>query len=441
MMRKCFALILFIGFMSNSKAQNPINPGKGMCDPQVRVYGNKIYLYATHDSSVNNKDFVMNDWWIWSTKDLVHWKYESTLKPDDTYLKHPYNSCWATDAISRDGKYFMYFSAGQTDVGVVTSKTPIGPWKDPIGKPLLPQDITPTLERDPGIVVDSLGNGYIVFGCWDYYIAKLNPDMVSLAEKPQLIQLDVKNGPYGLGKTDDKPFMHYYKGHYYLSWGCYYAMSTNIYGPYTYKGSIITKERTAPIFQNHLTHDRHGSFFEYNHQWYFICNDKSYPGTHEFFRNSVVNYLHYKDNGEIDPVYIDTVGVGRYDAAGGVIEAENYFNTTNTQVKECNEGGFEVVSIRNGSALYYPNVFNLKAASEMAFRYSSPLNITDGLIEIHEDNPKGKLLGKVKIQQTKEWQDYTTTKTTLQNKAGKVNLCLVFKGKEGELLHLNWIKF
>ena len=155
----------------------------------------------------------------------------------------------------------------------------------------------------------------------------------------------------------------------------------------------------------------------------------------------MVNYLHYRDNGEIDPVYIDTVGVGRYDAAGGVIEAENYFNTTNTQVKECPEGGFEVVSLSNGSALYYPNVFNLKASSEMAFRYSSPLNITDGLIEIHEDNPKGKLLGKVKIQQTKEWQDYTTTKTTLQNKAGKVNLCLVFKGKEGELLHLNWIKF
>ena len=215
-MRKCFALVLVMGFMSNSKAQNPINPGRGMCDPQVRVYGDKIYLYATHDSSFNNKNFVMNDWWIWSTKDLVHWKYESTLKPEDTYLKHPYNSCWATDAISRDGKYFMYFSAGQTDVGVVTSNTPIGPWKDPIGKPLLPQDLTPTLERDPGIVVDSLGNGYIVFGCWDYYIAKLNPDMVSLAEKPQLIQLDVKNGPYGLGKTDDKPFMHYYKGHYYL---------------------------------------------------------------------------------------------------------------------------------------------------------------------------------------------------------------------------------
>ena len=441
-MKKWIVLALLMAFEFHIKAQNPINPGIGLCDPQVRVYDDKVYLYATHDSSINNKGFVMNDWWIWSTSDLVHWKYESTLKPEDTYLKRPFRSCWATDAMSRDGKYYMYFSAGTTDVGVVISDSPTGPWKDPIGKPLLPKTLTTTLERDPGIVVDSLGNAYIVFGCMDYYIAKLNPDMVSLAETPKLINLDVKNGPYGIGKTDDKPFIHYYNGQFYLSWGCYYAMSTNVYGPYTYKGSIITKERTAACFQKPLTHDRHGSFFEYNHQWYFICNDKSYPGSNGHFRNSVVSYLHYKNNGEIDPIYLDAVGVGRYNALDSVIEAENYFNESFTSTKECVEGGFEVVGIRNGSALYYPNLFNLKPNTKISFRLSSPLNYKNGIIEIHENNPKGALLGMVKISKTKSWLDYKTISTTLHNKGGNnLNICLVFKGKEGEFLHFNWFKF
>ena len=89
-----------------------------------------------------------------------------------------------------------------------------------------------------------------MFGCWDFYIAKLNEDMISLAETPRKILVDRKMGPYGPGKMDDKPFLHKRRGVYYLSWGCYYAMADNVYGPYTYKDSIIKAERAAPDLQN-----------------------------------------------------------------------------------------------------------------------------------------------------------------------------------------------
>jgi arabinoxylan arabinofuranohydrolase len=427
----------------NLLAQNPIVPGKGLCDPQVRIYNNKIWLYATHDASVESKDFVMYDWWVWSSTDLVNWKYESTLKPEETYLGRPDKDCWATDAMSRNGKYYFYFSRGFTDIGVVMSDSPKGPWHDPLKKPLVPASLTPVEERDPSILMDDDGSAYIVFGVWDFYIAKLNDDMISLAEEPKLMVLDQKNGPYGAGKTDDKSFIHKYNGKYYLSWGCYYAMSDNVYGPYSYKGSFYSKDRLEPEFQKSYKaydRDRHGSFFELYNQWYFICNDNSIPPSTPYFRNSVISYVHYKDNGEIEPVYLTRLGVARYDAAAGPIEAENYFKAVKINKKECPEGAYEIRDIKNGSSLTYAKVMNLKANTSLTFRVASG-NPDEGVIEIHENDENGKLLGKCTISNTGGWNVYKTISCKLKNESGQKDISLVFKGKGGELLRLNWFNF
>ena len=132
------------------KDGNPIVVGKGLCDPQVRIYGDQAYLYATHDAVPGSVKFIMNDWWVWQSSDLVNWKQVSTLRPEDTYWGKPCNQCWATDAMSRNGRYYFYFSRGPEEIGVVRSDSPAGPWKDPLGKPLIAQGSTPTLARDPG---------------------------------------------------------------------------------------------------------------------------------------------------------------------------------------------------------------------------------------------------------------------------------------------------
>jgi beta-xylosidase len=204
--------------------------------------------------------------------------------------------------MTRNGQYYFYFTRGRSEIGVVRGDTPAGPWKDPLGKPLIASGSTPTTARDPGILQEKDGTSYIVFGVFEYYIARLNEDMISLAETPRKILLDQKMGPMGPGKTDDKPFLHRRSDIYYLSWGCYYAMSDNVYGPYAYKDSIIKVEHTDSELQKQaqgLTSDRHGSFFELHNQWYFGCNDKSWPGTNDHYRDSVISYVHYRDNGEM----------------------------------------------------------------------------------------------------------------------------------------------
>ena len=57
--------------MTGLLSGNPILQGRGVCDPHVRIFGDKAYLYATHDKAPDSADFVMEDWWIWSSPDLV----------------------------------------------------------------------------------------------------------------------------------------------------------------------------------------------------------------------------------------------------------------------------------------------------------------------------------------------------------------------------------
>lgn len=291
---------------------NPILPGRGVCDPHIRVYGNRAYLYATHDKCPANTKFEMNDWWIWSTPDLVSWSLEATVRPDQTYHGKPCKDCWAVDAIEREGKHYLYFSLGPTEIGVLQGESPVGPWHDPLGKPLVAEGSVATEARDPGLFRDDDGEYYIVFGTWSFFIARMNRDMVSMAENPKPLLIRNPEGPYGPGRTDDKPYLHKRAGIYYLSWGCYYGMSEKLYGPYQCQGSIIQRENICTALQDPgdcgIDHDRHGSFFEWDGQWYFICNEKGLTRS-EWFRDSSICYVDYTPGGRILPVQITEEGV------------------------------------------------------------------------------------------------------------------------------------
>ena len=92
------------------------------------------------------------------------------------------NQCWATDGAYKNGFWYWYLSVGGSQVAVVRSKSPAGPWEDVLGKPLLSDALAksldpPTTFRDPGILEDPTdGAVYLISGVFTYYIAKLNDD-------------------------------------------------------------------------------------------------------------------------------------------------------------------------------------------------------------------------------------------------------------------------
>lgn len=293
---------------------NPIIPGGGVCDPAIRIYGDKAYLYATHDTPLkapertSERGFHMMNWWVWSSPNLVDWKLEGTLDPAIFGFPKGFKDCWATDGASKNGKYYWYVCTPAMSY-VAVSDTPTGPWTSPLGNKAIMGG------RDPSAFIDDDGAAYLITGVWHYHIARLNDDMISLAEKPRVIEIVNPLGPYNHdGKnernpTDDKPYLHKRNGWYYLSWGCYYGMSKNIYGPYECKGSVLSKENIIPpMSRQEAVFDRHGSFFEWRGRWFFIYNDRTFTKS-GYYRDSAISDVEYLDNGEIAPVRLTRKGV------------------------------------------------------------------------------------------------------------------------------------
>jgi hypothetical protein len=291
------------------------------------VFNNRAYIFAGHDfADPNGKQWDTREWWVWSSADMVEWTMESVLKPEDTYIKRSGSNAWAGDAAERNGKYYCYFSNAARDTGVAVSDSPGRPYRDALGKPMLPERVTPTRSYDPTLFVDddAQKTPYLIFGspAWvkngdSYYMARMNVDMVSLAETPRKIILQNPDGT--INKADDKNFLHKHNGLYYLSWRSKYATSTNAYGPYTYRGDIGT------------THD-HASFCPWNNQWFMCYTIFDRTGAH---RASGLCYIHFKDNGEMATVEheIKAYGVGRYEGTWPQIQAEWYMAASDGTVK------------------------------------------------------------------------------------------------------------
>jgi len=65
-------LLLWSICINNAFAQNPIVQTNYTADPSPLVYNGKVYLYTSHDED-NSSWFVMNDWRLYTTEDMVNW--------------------------------------------------------------------------------------------------------------------------------------------------------------------------------------------------------------------------------------------------------------------------------------------------------------------------------------------------------------------------------
>jgi arabinoxylan arabinofuranohydrolase len=434
-----FFLLLFSPF---AMGQNPIL--KGYADAHMKIWNGRMYVSAGKDKSPDIKGFAMPNWSIYSSSDLVNWKLECNILPEETFIGKGSLKCWASDITTLNGKYYFYFSHGGAETGVLAADQPDGPYRDVIKRPLIPEAYSVNHEYDPTIFVEEDGSQYLIFGrdgfdgknLIHYQIAKLNKDMVSF-EVPRDLLTDKEFGFGEKNRARDHQYFHKYNGTYYLSCAGAYMTSANIYGPFK-------NER-------HTGQNGHSSFCEYNGQWYHMYEWTCEPFGNRSYRQVSMTYLHYKENGDMvddlnflqatavakEGKYFKT-GVGNYDASWEKIEAEWYFKKEGALVKrESPTGGFEIRNIHNNDYLAFPNIKSLTANSTINFRVS-PIHPKGGTIEIHQDSETGPMLGKCKIPGSEALSGYKTVSCKLKNEAGIANLYLVFKGRNDELLRLDW---
>lgn len=398
---------------------NPIIFRQGVCDPHIHIFDGKAYLYATHDSPGYEEGFHMEEWQIWSSEDLIDWTQDAVISPKDFYCG-ALDQCWAVDAAYKNGKYYWYFSTGDWGVGVGVSENPAGPFCDDLGAPLIDYRTDPVdcPKWDPCVFQDEDGEAYLIVGeCrlpkpWDcYFIARLNEDMISLAEP--LRRIEYQDNPC----PEDKPSIHKYGGKYYLTHSSYYAVSDHVYGPYRHLGNMDCNID-------------HGSFFTYHNQTYFASGGMDNPN--RYLRASYIVPCHYRKDGSIVMEQkMMEYGCGQYDAAWKKIEAEWYFSASRECKEELPDGDF-AVKLRAGEMISFPNVANIEKDTSIQFFGKSLMPEKAAEIEIREEN--GMLLGICRIEKGEELKVH---QSHLLCGWGTKSLCFCAKGD----VLIDWFSF
>ncbi|SHE80016.1 Glycosyl hydrolases family 43 [Mariniphaga anaerophila] len=304
-------------------------------DPSAHVFNGKIYIYPSHDidAGIPENDlgdhFDMRDYHVFSMDSVDGPVTDHGVALDVKNVPWAGRQMWAPDAAYKNGKYYFYFPLKDKNdifrIGVAVGENPEGPFI-PLENP-----IKGSFSIDPAVLDDGDGNFYIYFGgLWGGQlqryrnnkaiecgnepkddepalcarVAKLTDNMTEFAEEPRdVIILDENGTPLKAGDHERRyfegPWMHKYNGKYYFSYStgnthllCY-AIGDNPYGPFTYKGVILT-----PV----VGWTTHHSIVEFNGKWYLFHHDSKPSGGKTWLRSIKVVELEYNNDGTIKTI-------------------------------------------------------------------------------------------------------------------------------------------
>lgn len=301
---------------------NPLIKNKFTADPAPLVHDGTLYLYVGHDEFYEGQDtasggreFNITEWLCYSTEDMQTWTdHGSVLKPTD--FEYGIGEAWASQVIESDGKFYYYTTvqAGEPYnskvVGVAVADNPLGPFTDPIGKPLITDDMTSNGERgwwndiDPTFIKDDEGQAWLSWGNGTCFLVKLKPNLIELDGEIQVV--DIPNFAEG-------PWLHKHDDLYYLTYASMdlgfetisYATATSMEGPWTPHGELTGRAENSFTI--------HPGIAEFNDKWYLFYHNATLtidgmPGA--IGRRSVcVDELHHNPDGTLKFVEQTTGGV------------------------------------------------------------------------------------------------------------------------------------
>lgn len=274
---------------------NPIIRDKHTADPAALVENDTLWLFAGHDAAGNQSGYVMKDWLLYSTTDMKHWtEYPSPLRIDDFRWADSKQAYAGHVAKGKDGRYYWYVSTNWCGIGVAVADKITGPYRDALGKPLLTnKDCFASKHSwaciDPAILIDDDGTAYIIWGNRECYCAKLKDNMTET--DGEIRRIDVP-------RFTEAPWMHKYNGKYYLTYASgwpekiAYAVSDNIFGPYTPMGVI------SEIAGNSNT--THPAIVRFKDQWLFFSHNGGLSDGGSYSRSVVAEPMSYDRDGHIN---------------------------------------------------------------------------------------------------------------------------------------------
>ena len=439
----------------------PLFQTKYTADPSPLVVGDTLFLYTSHDASPedipdeNEKGsagFFMYDWLLWSTTDMVNWtEHGAVASLKDFPWRSRENGAWAIQTVERNGKYYLYAPLHGHGIGVLVADSPYGPFKDPLGKPLV-WDQSNWFDIDPSVYTDDDGQAYMYWGNPHTFWAKLGDDMTSLTS-------EVTKLPH-IPNYQEGPWFYKRNGHYYLGFASTccpealgYAMSDSPTGPWEWKGYIMQPTQrdrgNHPGICDYKGHSYvFGQNYDLMHLDTFVHHERRSVSATEIIYNAdgtiqevpywldqqPMKQLHWLNPYQRVEAETMAWGYGLKSAkmgienTGVVADMPTSTGKKNMYIYDINDG--EYIKLRGVD-------FGSKGAKQFSITAASTGNAT---LNLRLDSNKGPVVGTVTISKTGSVEKYKSFTGKVKDATGVHDLYICFDKASGDV-RLDWWQF
>jgi hypothetical protein len=426
------------------RAQNPLIRNQFTADPSARVFGDRVYIYPSHDILATEGRgrvgwFCMEDYHVFSSTNLTDWTDHGVIVHQNKvpWVKPDSYSMWAPDCIYRNGKYYFYFPTTPKDtsyargftIGVAIADKPEGPFVPQ------PAPIINVRGIDPNVFIDKDGQAYLYWSQGNIYGAKLKDNMVELASDPVVLQdlpgKGLKEGPYVFERN----------GIYYMTYPhvenkierLEYAIGNHPLGPFKITG-VVMDESPKGCWTNHH------SILPFKDQWYLFYHHNDYSPTFDKARSIRADSLFFNADGTIQKVIPTLRGIGVTNA-NTQIQIDRYSRVSEKGMSiafldtASKFQGWKSVFEAAGAWVQYNSVdFGKKKIKSVAVRAVSPAS---GTLQIRIHDINGPVLAEVPVPAGNDWQ--LIKAPLLKFEPGIQNLILV--SKDNNRIEVDWTSF
>lgn len=286
---------------------NPVLPG-WYADPDAAFFGKTCWIYPTYSAPYEQQVFLD----AFSSRDLKTWKKHPRII-DTAAVKWAKKALWAPAIVKKGRKYYLFFSANDVHpgevggIGVAVSKRPEGPFKDLLGRPLVPEVHNGAQPIDQFVFQDGDGTWYMIYGGWGHCnLVRLKPDFTGLL-------------PFADGSTYreitpegyvEGPMMFRHRGKYYFMWSeggwtgpdyrVAYAMSDSVFGPFRRIGTVLQQDTTVATGAGHHSVIR----IPGRDEWYIVYHRRPLGRTDANHRVVCIDRMLFDEKGYVRPVRI-----------------------------------------------------------------------------------------------------------------------------------------
>ncbi|HEY6726396.1 MAG TPA: family 43 glycosylhydrolase [Polyangiaceae bacterium] len=423
----------------DGRAHNPLVTQIFTADPNAIVYGDKVYVYTSHDED-GQEGFDMIDYHVYSSDDMVNWQDHGVIIHANSL---PWaNNLYAPGACSKNGKYYLYIPNSGSAIGVAVADDPGGPFVDPLGEPL----ITPSFPNanvpwlfDPACFIDDDGQAYLYFGGGsdggqNARVVRLKEDMVSLQDS---MATTIPTTAFF-----EASFMHKHEGKYYFSYSSdfstdhgaalEYLMSDSPMSGFQYVGKLLDNANV------NRGNNNHGSIIEFGGKHYLFYHNRKLEtelGVDKINNRSIaVQELSYAADGKIPTLTMsaEDYTISQLKCLDGFaeVEAERLAQEHGIEVEGLAGETVRVASIQNGDWVAYSQVDFRDGATSLVAQVASAGG--GGTIDILIDGciggAQGTSIGSCEVVSTGGADTFAPLTCTLTETSGAHDLCLAFSG-------------